>query len=488
MRGCLPSARIMFFLDQRLHFFKPLTTKYRAQVAECLCLMHQRLYGATAEYGQALSRDQVLDIFEEALARAPLLDAEQEDAEPRFKSLREQASWILKLLIDHGWLDKQVDATSLQSSYPFTRSGRLFAQPLVEADRRQVRTRHRNTRNTLNALEAFLARGEAHDLLDAFEFSERIIADFTDVISELDERKRELVREAETQMLVQQASEQFFEFMEKRFQPDLAVRLTADSVEKHRDSISQAIGKIRRKDKAFKFDAEQRLRSMAPELMDAHQSVLWGILDTIELRMHNAAEIMLPALRLALQSFTKRADIIIRQLGYLTASRDDKWIKTCEFLVGLDPQERDRRLAAAAQHMSGVQLGLIDPAHIKLSQRKIQRQVSTYIDEPDDLDTGAQRELMVEALLDQAFLVNNKTLHQYLRSALAESNTINTSDMPIESAQDLLNLAYIIELGAINNQSSDYRFAVKYAHKMYANHYFQQADDFSLTLEPRHDA
>jgi hypothetical protein len=64
----------MFFVDSRAQFFKPLTTKYRAQVAECLCLMHQRLYGAAAEYGQALNRDQVLDIFEEALARSPVLE------------------------------------------------------------------------------------------------------------------------------------------------------------------------------------------------------------------------------------------------------------------------------------------------------------------------------------------------------------------------------------------------------------------------------
>ena len=40
--------------------------------------------------------------------------------------------------------------------------------------------------------------------------------------------------------------------MEKRFQPDLSVRLTADSVEKHRDRIASVLGKIRRKDKAFK--------------------------------------------------------------------------------------------------------------------------------------------------------------------------------------------------------------------------------------------
>src|SRR5690606_2833599 len=95
----------------------------------------------------------------------------------------------------------------------------------------------RNTRNTRNALDAFAQQGEIHDLLDAFEYSERIISDFTDVIAELDERKRQLVQEVEAQVLVQRATEEFFEFMEKRFQPDIAIRLSADSVEKYREDI-----------------------------------------------------------------------------------------------------------------------------------------------------------------------------------------------------------------------------------------------------------
>src|SRR5688572_6993541 len=165
----------MFFTDQRHQFFKPLTTKYREQVVECLCLLHQRLYGATAEYGQSLTREQVIDIFEEALARAPVLEAaEGEELEQRFKSNREQANWILKLWLDNGWMERKVDTATLQSTYPFTRAGRLFALPLEDMDRRRVRTRHRNTRNTLNSLEAFAARGEVHDLLDALEYSERI--------------------------------------------------------------------------------------------------------------------------------------------------------------------------------------------------------------------------------------------------------------------------------------------------------------------------
>jgi len=61
----------MFFSEQRIHFFKPLTGKYREQVVECLRLFYLRLYSAEADYGQSLKRKQLIEIFEEALVRTP---------------------------------------------------------------------------------------------------------------------------------------------------------------------------------------------------------------------------------------------------------------------------------------------------------------------------------------------------------------------------------------------------------------------------------
>jgi hypothetical protein len=52
------------------------------------------------------------------------------------------------------------------------------------------------------------------------------------VIAKLDERKRQLVHEA--QQLVHRASDEFFEFMDKGFMLDLALRFFEDSVAKAR--------------------------------------------------------------------------------------------------------------------------------------------------------------------------------------------------------------------------------------------------------------
>lgn len=472
----------MFFSAQRQHFFKPLTSKYREQVAQCVCLLYQRLYSSTADYGSSLTREQIAEILEEALVRAPILEAEDGEEENRFKNNREQANWILKQLLDCGWLEKQVDTATMHTSYPFSRMGRKFTQSLVESDSAQVRTRHRNTRNTLNSLEAFLNRDEVHDLIDAFESSERIITDFTDIISELEERKRQLVREVESQQLVQQATDQFFEFMEKRFQPDISVRLSADSVEKHRDQIQKAISKIRRKKTESKREIELQLRRLIPELADPGQSVLWLMLNTIERRMANAADTMLPALRRALHSFTKRADIIIRQLSYLNNQQDNDLVSICNRLQQLSREELHSKLCLAAEKLATCKLQLIDPATIKLQERKTPQQVNTAIEESHAVDADAQRELLIQQLLDQAFTTNNKATRDYVLNALRSNEKISTRSLSVKSAEDLLATAHIIEVSAINNLSTDYTFNVEPTGKQTDDTYFLDRDEFMIEI------
>ncbi|WP_370980255.1 Wadjet anti-phage system protein JetA family protein [Agaribacterium sp. ZY112] len=475
----------MFFSDERHNFFKPLTSKYREQIVQCLTLLYQRLYSANADYGQSLKRAQVIELFEEALARsqAPVFDENSDDSDQRFRNHREQASWILKGLLEAGWIEKQVDNATFKSSYPFSRMGRLFTQSLCDADSSQVRTRHRNTRNTLNALEAFLSRGEIYDLLDAFDYSERIITDFSDIIAELEDLKRTLVREVEAQQLVHEASDQFFAYMEQRFQPDIAVRLSADSVEKHRDDIGRVITSIRRKSKEFKQEAEAALRQSAPQLCNEQQSYLWFVLDTIEMRMRNAADIMLPALRRALHGFTKRADIVIRQLSFLSAQESDSLVEVCRELSDLDEAQYQQRLNQAAKSMSTMRLRLLDPRHVRLTERKKKGPVDTRMDEHRDVDLGARQNLMVQQLLDQAFVFNRENLQNYMCAALSEGKTIHTRDLPVDNAHDLLALAHVIELGSVNNLDSDLKFEIHYQGQCdNFSPYYQRSDEFTIAL------
>lgn len=487
----------MFFSDQRLHFFRPLVGKYREHICQCLGLLYQRQYGSSADYGHALTREQLIEIIDESLiqigdlslandADASALDDPNEQSEERFKSTREQASWILKQLIDYGWIERQVDPATLLSTFPFSRMGRVFAQALLEADSTTIRTRHRNTRNTLNALDAFATRSEVYDLLDAFDYSERIVTDFTDVIAELEEKKRALVQEMESQELVQQAAEQFFDFMEKRFQPDIQVRLSADSVEKHRDDINKRLRSIRRKSKDFKADAERELRRTVPGLCEEHQSYLMFILDTIERRMHNAADVMLPALRRALHGFTKRADIIIRQLSYLNTQQDSDLVEVCRELADLSPEEYQARMQAAADTVATLNVRLIDPQHIKLSERKIKDVVDDQLTHQEAPDQDTQRELLIQQMLDQAFMLNSQGIRDYVIKTLRDGEKLSTRELMIDDAPSLLAAAHAIEVGTVNNLSSELRFKVEPTHRQVENtEYYHAFDEHTIELIDR---
>jgi hypothetical protein len=491
----------MFFTDERLYFFKPLVSKYREQVVACLCLLYQRQYSSSADYGQSLSRQQLLELLEEALVRTEFVildeasgkvgsdDGRYDEDLQRFKSTREQATWVLNQLVTSGWIERQVDSATLLSTFPFSRMGRIFAQSLIESDNTQIRTRHRNTRNTLNALEAFLSRGEVYDLLDAFDYSERIITDFTDVISELEERKRELVREVESQQLVQQATEQFFDFMEKRFQPDIQVRLSADSVEKHREDIQNVIKKIRRKSKDVKANAERNLRRVVPDLCSHQQSFLFYILDHIEQRMRNASDVMLPTLRRALHSFTKRADIIMRQLSYLSAQHNNDLVDVCKELSELSDEAYSKRVEAAAEYMGTLQIGLIDPHVIKLREQKQKSQVDSTVTKLQELDQAAQRELFIQQLLDQAFTVSNAHVKDYVMDSLRNGRKISTRELHISDASSLLAMAHVIEVGTVNQMSSDWSFRLSPQNRLVTdNAYYHEYDEFIIELienEPR---
>lgn len=476
----------MFFEKDRSQFFKPLTGKYREQFVECLKELYHRLYtSSSADYGHALSREDLVDTFQGALARAPELASDDGEAEGRFRSDRDQAVWVLNALIEHGWIEKQTDEATIRSSFAFSRYGRQFTEPFVAGDLSGVRSHHRNTRNVRNSLQAFLERGEVYDLLDAWENSERIISDFTDIIAELDERKRELVREMEDQVLVHRASEDFFDYMERRFQPDLAIRLSADNVEKYRNEIGECVQRIRKQKNDFKLRAEKRLRELLPELVrDNKHSLLWDLLDHIEGRLKAASDIMLPALRRALAGFTKRADIIIRQISYLSTQSHNDVVQVCQHLSEQDGATIASALARASELMAVPNIGFVDPGSVRLHAARTQRSYETTVLEDDigDFDQQARRELMVQQLLDQAFLINDNRVRHYLARRLNEGESITTAQLPVETADDLLALAHAIEVGANQSLSSDYRFSVEWKNADQPGEYFESSDNFVIRL------
>lgn len=476
-------SRPQFFADERLHFFRPLTGKYREQVLACLRALYARLYSSLADYSRVVQRELVIEVFQETIARTPVFDESDDALSPPPRGEREQATWMLNLLLEHGWIERHVDDATLTSTYAFSRIGRLFTQPMHELESGRFRTRHRNTRNTCSALRSFLEKKEVYDLLDAYEHSERIVADFSDVIAELEERKRQLVREVETRQLVQRASEEFFDFMEKRFMPDLAVRFSEDSVVKYRDELDGLLRSARAQRRETKAAVELELRRVAPELIqEGRHSVYMQVLEQIESRLHSAADTMLPALRGALHGFTRRADILLRQLSFSEASQH-ALLDAFGELSKLSPAEQDERLARAAQPLAVLEVGFVDPDHLRLYNLERKRAVNSSVDKEGDDDPAAKRRLFVEQALERAFAVSNRQLYDYIVDALAGGHEVRTTALPIGDALQLLYSAHAIELGSANGASGyGYRFEVRETGNRTQNEFFAGMDEFIIRV------
>ena len=250
-----------------------------------------------------------------------------------------------------------------------------------------------------------------------------------------------------------------------------------------REAIARAIDRIRRRPKEFKQQTELSLRRLLPEQAVAGQSLLWRVLDTIERRMSNAADIMLPALRRALHGFTKRADIIIRQLSYLHSQSNNDLLSLCQTLRALPEAERTQRLQNAGQAMAAMKLQLVDPAQIKLQERRSAQTLQTAVADDQPLDPEAQRELLIQQLLDQAFAMDNQSLRSYVLGALRQGECISTRQLPVANARDLLALAHVIEVAAANNLGSEHIFSVEPTGRTHSTEYYQKLDEFTIELK-----
>ena len=264
--------------------------------------------------------------------------------------------------------------------------------------------------------------------------------------------------------------------------PDLAIRLSADSVEKYRDEIQTLINKARRKNKEFKANAERELRKVAPELLNNPQESLYlKILEGIESRMHNASTIMLPALRYALNSFTRRADIIIRQLSY-SGGHQNRLLEICQGLLEQNEQEQEQRLKVAGNALAVLNFALPDPDSLRLHTARGPRIVNTAVEEHGEVDKTSRRQMFIQQTMELAFAVNNKELRDYIIDALNKGHRIHSQNLPVHNAKELLLSGHAIEAGSAGQGSSEFMFRIEPSGQRVRTDYFDETDEFIIEL------
>ena len=198
-------------------------------------------------------------------------------------------------------------------------------------------------------------------------------------------------------------------------------------------------------------------------------------------RLHSAADVMLPALRQSLHGFTRRADILLRQLSFSEASQH-ALLEIFETIAAMPEEQQDRHLTAAAEHLAVLEIGFVDPDHLRLYNADRKKMVNTRMEaEPQD-DPEARRRLFVEQALERAFTINNRQLHDYLVTALAGGHEIRTSTLPMRDAQELLHAAHVIEVGAAGWADAGFRFEVRETGQRVGNTFFAVMDEFVVRV------
>lgn len=441
-----------FFYGDRKNFFRPLNSSRRELVADCLRALYDRLHGPSAEINEALTRELLkelllgvvrdhherrLDALDADEARDDLNSAEAQDPQ-------QLVALVIRHLLGDGWLEQYPDRQGLVTAFRLTRPGKLFSEALWSINR-PSRSRQRNMRGCRNALDAVLAdQGDAHDLVDAYEYAERVIEDLNEAIEYINERIR--------LMMVESAShdqwEEFLEFLE-RFQREYSKQLTVDSATLNRHAICQKVEQLRTQMSEAKFRRiEAQLHDVAAWAVKEHSgsSVMDWMLERIEELVIAAHQLKQPGVVRAMNTYFKRVTGLVQQSMMLrTGSDRHAYLKAVGELASRTPAQQDALLERIGRHLASAEVRLLDPASFKL-RSVTQRQKASVV----SVRPRPSRQSLLEAALrraeSEAFQVSQEDLVASVRKDLRVfQHPVKLSSLPMKTALDVLGAMQLVE-------------------------------------------
>ncbi|MBM5571109.1 MULTISPECIES: Wadjet anti-phage system protein JetA family protein [Deefgea] len=438
----------MFFDSQRNNFFRPLTGKRRELVAACIRSLYERLHGPGADYSQSLNRDNLRDVLIPAIQEHATDvfedDAADEDDLATIDSgdVQQLAGVLIRGLLKDGWLETFGDRVGLVTAYRFSRAGKLFAEALWSLSRLRTRSRQRNVRGCRNSLEAALRNVDAYDLVDAYDYAEKVISDLSEGVDYFQELVRRLMSEAS-----QTPWEEFIEFL-NRFEKDFKKQMTADNIERHRQAIREAIHKLRCIDQG-KFDAfEQQLRDIAPwGNPDNHaESIFDWMLECVEEMVEAACTTKHPELLKAMNIYVRRATSIVQQAMLLRGGQSrHNYSKAIAMVADLTGEQQTAFLEGLGDAIASAEIRLLDPATFKLRAASHRRKALAVTVQP-----RVTRESRLAATMHRAeagaFALSNDDVLENIRTELhLRSRTFRLSTLPVATATDVLHAMQAVE-------------------------------------------
>ena len=438
----------VFFEAERQRFFRPLSSSRRELISACLRALFERLHGPAADYAHNLNREALKELITPVVREHQNeLDTEADQDEFNTAEAADPqllTATVIRALLRDGWLEQFPDRNGLVTAFRLSRPGKLFAEAFW-ALHRPSRSRQRNMRGCRNALEAALSeRGDAHDLVDAYEYAEKVIEDLTDGIDYLQERIRHLMQEA----TVHSQWDDFVEFLD-RFQRDYSKQLTADSATLNRQVIRQKIELLRVSLDSQKFRrVEEQLHDIAQWAVKEHSgpSVFEWLLDRVEDIVNAACDTKQPTFVRAMDTYIRRITGLVQQsLMLRTGQNRHAYLNVIAKLAERDKAGQDKLLQAIGEQISCVEVRLLDPSSFKLRSATQRRKASTISVQPR-ASRAARLESFMKRAESEAFAVANEELASKLRGDLRLfKHPIRLSSLPPETARDLISNMQAVE-------------------------------------------
>ncbi|MBU0992119.1 MAG: hypothetical protein KJ737_06460 [Proteobacteria bacterium] len=453
----------LFFQEKRLHFFSPLTGKFREATVSCIRNLYLRLNGPEADYSYHLTKKDLIDIFAESIRETPILDDEDEMTPDTGMPIQERSFWMLRRLKEAGWIEEYMDSGKMQTAYRFTSSGRQFAVPFAQ-NHSEIITNTQHTRSTLSHLQSFqthLNNGviSVSDLMIATKLSGEIISDFNEIIEDIVDERRELISSIDREIRVaKEAGDNFFEFMEKRIIPDISVRFSQDSVERYKNDILDHLDAIRARPNEIKAGIEQHLRTLYPSLLRPDRpSILVWALNIIEQRLIAACDVKMPELRAQTDNFIRRAQVLINHLASLAFGETDALsvFSLVKKLSNLDTDDIFKVLSDKRSRLSRLSLELVNPEKVKLPKERLKRHIETALFEPSETTPDEQRRAVIRQELASAFRVDGASVSDFVIDQLDKFESIEASKFIVNDVSSLLGAIHAPMIGSDGIRSSD---------------------------------
>lgn len=430
-------------------FFRPLTLKKRRLIAACIQAFYRRLYGSHADYRSILGREDLRDLFVQTIqAEGPGAECDDDAGEEGFSpgDLADDqriASAFIRQLVADGWLETAEDRVRLVTAYRFTRIGKIFAQALTVADRPRERTRQRNMRSCKNALLAFIDRHDVEDLLDAYEYADRVITDLSEDIELFYELARKILLDAHAHG----NWDAFVEFIERRFRDEFSPRLVYDNAERHRLDIASLLDRLHELSIADVQSINADLVLHAPWAAQSAQNgeaLIW-LLDRIDEMVTAACRTKQPELFRAMESYIRRHVVLLSQSLFMDASGGGAPLSKLIRIVGeMSETVRADWLEAHSDTLAHVEIALYDPATIRMKSAAERNRAQTVSIVPEITREERLRQFVLQAE-ERAFSVSQQDIVGYLLARMNGGDSLRLSELPVEDAIQALSLLRAVE-------------------------------------------